>query len=153
MSIEIDLQYAADKNAALQLPEAEKTERWVNAVLKGRRDEAQLTVRIVDEEESRMLNETYRHQKGPTNVLSFPFEPQEHLALPLLGDVVICAQVVAREAREQNKQVEAHWAHMVVHGVLHLLGYDHLHPEQADKMEAVEIGILDQLGFPDPYAG
>ena len=113
---------------------------------------AQLTVRIVDEAEGTELNERYRHRTGPTNVLSFPFEQPALLQPPLLGDIVLCAPVVAREAAAQGKAPAAHWAHLVVHGVLHLLGHDHEDERQAEEMEALERDILATLGLPDPYA-
>jgi probable rRNA maturation factor len=97
------------------------------------------------------LNEYYRHKAGSTNVLSFPFEVPEGVLSHLLGDLVICAAVVEREAREQGKDLEAHWAHMVVHGMLHLQGYDHISETDAAVMEAEEIAILNSLGFPNPY--
>ncbi len=150
MNLAIDVQYAC--SAPAQPPAEKDIRRWVGAVLAGRREAAQLTVRIVDPEESRQLNETYRHQSGPTNVLSFTFEEPELLDPPLLGDVVICAALVADEARAQGKAEEAHWAHLVVHGVLHLLGYDHEHHVEARRMEDEERKVLTQLGFEDPYA-
>src|SRR5690606_20131870 len=104
------------------------------------RQEAELTIRIVDEEESRILNRDYRGKDKPTNVLSFPFEAPPGLdAWPLLGDLVICAPVVAREAVEQGKPLMAHWAHMVVHGVLHLLGYDHEEDEDAEDRKSTRL--------------
>ncbi|MBT5687837.1 MAG: rRNA maturation RNase YbeY, partial [Gammaproteobacteria bacterium] len=114
----------------------------------------ELVVRVVDEMESAELNQQYRHKSGATNVLSFPFEvppgvPLEELPL---GDLVVCAPVIQREAREQDKTEGAHWAHMVVHGVLHLLGLDHIDPQQAVVMEEKEVGILKQLGISNPYA-
>ncbi|MCB1807111.1 MAG: rRNA maturation RNase YbeY, partial [Candidatus Competibacteraceae bacterium] len=112
----------------------------------------ELTIRLVDEAESSMLNESYRHKQGPTNVLSFPFEaPIPEIDMPLLGDIVICVPVVEHEAAEQNKPLMAHWAHLVIHGVLHLQGYDHQTETEADVMEALEVTLLDRLGFPDPY--
>ena len=108
-------------------------------------------MRIVDEAESQQLNFDYREKDKPTNVLSFPFQCPPGIELPLLGDLVICAQVVAREAAEQQKTVTAHWAHMVVHGCLHLLGFDHINDEDAAEMEAEEIQILQELGFANPY--
>ena len=113
--------------------------------------EAEVTVRIVDEAESNELNLTYRGKDKPTNVLSFPFEAPPGLELPLLGDLVICRQVVEREAEEQGKPLMAHWAHMVVHGSLHLLGYDHIDDEEAEEMEQLERDIMQELGFADPY--
>lgn len=149
-ALEVDVQYAAD--GAAGLPATRAVEAWVAGALAGRRAGAQLTVRIVGEAEGRELNERYRGRSGPTNVLSFPFETPELLQPPLLGDVVLCAPVVAREAAAQGKAPEAHWAHLVVHGVLHLLGYDHEAAREAAAMEALETAILASLGFPDPYA-
>ncbi|MGD8235241.1 MAG: rRNA maturation RNase YbeY [Chromatiales bacterium] len=145
----IELQVASDARA---LPTCEQVTSWVSAARLDHGD-ATIVVRIVDEAESRQLNRDYRGKDRPTNVLSFPFEPppgipeeQEHL-----GDLVICAPVVFREAREQQKQPEAHWAHMVVHGVLHLQGYDHQNIEEAEEMESLERQILARLGYSDPY--
>ena len=113
----------------------------------------ELSLRLVDEAESADLNQRYRGKAGPTNVLSFPFEPPPGIKGPrYLGDLVICVPVVAREAAEQGKAPEAHWAHLVVHGVLHLLGYDHLDEAEAQAMEALETRLLANLGFPPPYA-
>lgn len=148
--IDLDLQLASD---ATGIPAAADFRAWVEAVLAGRRDEAELTIRVVDEEEIAELNGTYRHKQGPTNVLSFPFEAPPGVELPLLGDIVICAPVVAREAAEQGKTAPAHWAHMTVHGCLHLLGYDHMEPEEAEIMETLEKEVLSVLGYADPYAG
>lgn len=112
---------------------------------------AELTVRIVDEREIRELNLSYRGMDKPTNVLSFPADLPDHIDLPLLGDVVICAAVVKREAEQQHKVAEHHWAHMVIHGCLHLLGYDHIDDDDAATMEALEVAILEDLNIPDPY--
>ncbi|GMR19738.1 MAG: rRNA maturation RNase YbeY [Gammaproteobacteria bacterium] len=111
-----------------------------------------LTVRIVDETEIAEINETYRQKRGPTNVLSFPFENPPGVDAGILGDIIICAPVVNREASEQNKTPEAHWAHMVVHGILHLCGYDHIQDKEARRMEAKEVQAMGQLGFEDPYS-
>ncbi|MDX1252142.1 MAG: rRNA maturation RNase YbeY [Gammaproteobacteria bacterium] len=152
MAIEIDVQYGEDlARQSCFLPSAEQITAWAEAALAGRREDGQLTVRIADEAEGAALNEAYRHKTGPTNVLSFPAGKDDFLPLPLLGDIVICAPVVEREAREQGKRAEAHWAHMVIHGVLHLLGYDHVEADEAQVMEALETEILGRLGFPDPY--
>jgi probable rRNA maturation factor len=115
------------------------------------RDEAQLTIRITDEAEIQELNRTYRHKDKPTNVLSFPFEAPPGVEIPLLGDIIICAAVVAREAGEQGKPLQAHWAHMVIHGTLHLLGYDHIDETEAEQMEGLEITLLAGLGYANPY--
>ncbi len=133
------------------LPSVAQLRTWAEAALSETEGSPEVTVRIVDEAESAELNRTYRHVAGPTNVLSFPFEAPAPLEISLLGDVVICAPVVAMEAREQNKAPEAHWAHMVVHGTLHLLGYDHLNDDDAERMESEERRILAKLGFTDPY--
>ena len=148
MSADVNVQYAA---ATEGLPERGEIRAWVDATLSGRRTRCELTVRIVDEAEAAELNENFRGRKGPTNVLSFPYEGVPGVVLPLLGDIVICAPVVGREAGEQGKPEKAHWAHMVVHGVLHLLGYDHVEPSQARSMERLEKQILAKLGYGDPY--
>src|SRR5690606_41022267 len=134
-----------------EVPAPSAMRRWVEAALAGARDEAELAVRIVAEAESAALNSHYRHKEGPTNVLSFPADLPEAVDIPLLGDLVICAPVVAREAGEQDKSLDAHWAHMLVHGTLHLLGYDHIDDTEASEMEALETRILAGLGFPPPY--
>jgi probable rRNA maturation factor len=148
--IDLDLQIVS---AAPGLPAEDDFRRWVEAALAGRRGEAELTIRVVDAEESAELNGTYRHKPGPTNVLSFPFAAPPGVELPLLGDIVICAPVVAREAAEQGKTAPAHWAHMTVHGCLHLLGYDHIDPAEAEIMESLEKEVLSALGYADPYDG
>lgn len=112
---------------------------------------SEVTIRIVGREESAELNNQYRHKSGPTNVLSFPFEAPAGITVPLAGDLVVCAPVVADEARDQGKTLTAHWAHMLVHGVLHLQGYDHLNDADAEIMESLEIRLLDGLGFGNPY--
>lgn len=134
------------------LPTRELLDTWVGTVLRFKScTQVQLTLRIVDFDEGRTLNETYRGKNGPTNVLSFPYEGPAFIVEQELGDIVICAPVVALEAQQQNKNLSAHWAHLVVHGLLHLLGYDHIKKSDARIMEAAEINILKQLGFPDPY--
>ena len=112
---------------------------------------AECTLRVVDEREGILLNERYRLGKGATNVLAFPFESPPGVSVSLLGDVVLCAPVAHREAREQEIEIRAHWAHLVVHGVLHLLGHDHRFEEEAARMRTEESRILDALGFVDPY--
>ena len=149
MKLTLDLQR---ESADPALPAAPMVRRWVRAALAGRRERAELTVRLVDEPEMIELNQTYRHKTGSTNVLSFPFEAPPGITLALLGDVVICAPVVAREAAEQGKLLNAHWCHMVVHGVLHLLGFDHQTDNEAHTMERLETEIITALGFADPYA-
>ncbi len=143
----IELQIASDATA---LPTIEQVATWVSAARLDNGD-ATIVVRIVDESESRQLNRDYRGKDRPTNVLSFPFEPPPGIPEEHLGDLVICAPVVFREAQEQQKQPEAHWAHMLVHGVLHLQGFDHQNSEEAEEMESLERQILARLGYPDPY--
>lgn len=137
------------------VPSEQQCQQWLEQFLPEFQADAELTVRIVDEDESQQLNHDYRGKDKPTNVLSFPFEVPEHLPeeieFPLLGDLVICAQVVETEAKEQNKSLNAHWAHMLLHGSLHLLGYDHIEDNEADEMENLEIKILQKMGFPNPY--
>lgn len=144
----LDLQLATEAD---RLPAPEELRTWIRTVLTERVEEAEVTLRIVGEAEGAALNHRYRGGRGPTNVLAFPFDAPVKLELPLLGDVVICAPVVQREAAEQRKEAQAHWAHMVVHGTLHLLGYDHQTPLQAQQMESLEKTILATLGFPNPY--
>lgn len=145
--VTLDLQLACQ---AADLPEPEQLKRWIEAGYQGQND-GEVTLRIVSLEESTALNDRYRGKNRPTNVLSFPFESPPGLTLPLLGDLVICADVVAREAREQNKPLAAHWAHMVIHGLLHLQGYDHIEEDDAQVMEALEIRLLAELAIANPY--
>lgn len=148
--IELDVQYAS---AAADLPSVEQLQQWVHAALTAATytEPAELTIRIVDEEEGQALNRDYRQRDYATNVLSFPFDEAIELPLNLLGDLVICAPVVSREAAQQEKAVSAHWAHLVVHGCLHLLGYDHMNDDDADTMESLEVAIMANLGFAHPY--
>ena len=133
-------------------PSPAKLVQWAEAALAGRADDARMTVRVVDEAEGAALNVRYRHRTGATNVLAFAFDAPELPSLRILGDVVVCAPVATREAREHGKRLDAHWAHLVIHGTLHLLGYDHEDPRSAQEMETVEREILARLGYPDPYA-
>ncbi|KAA8999938.1 rRNA maturation RNase YbeY [Affinibrenneria salicis] len=145
----LDLQIACQR--AEGLPSEQDFQRWLEAVLPRFQQEAEVTVRIVDIEESHDLNLTWRGKDKPTNVLSFPFEAPPGIELPLLGDLVICRQVVEQEAVEQDKTLEAHWAHLVVHGSLHLLGYDHIEDSEAEEMEALETEFMQAMGYPDPW--
>jgi len=136
------------------LPAAASFRRWAEAALRGarRRKPAELAIRIVGLDEGRALNRDYRGRDYATNVLSFPAELPPGIALPLIGDLAICAPVVLREAAEQAKRPRDHWAHLTVHGVLHLLGYDHIDDGEAEAMETLETRILAGLGIADPYA-
>lgn len=149
MSIELDLQLALNDES--NLPTFEDFHLWLSAAVTRFQPQAEVTVRLVDEQESRELNRDYRGKDKPTNVLSFPFEAPPGIELDLLGDLIICRQVVEREASEQDKPLKAHWAHMVVHGSLHLLGYDHIEDDQAEEMESLESEIMQGIGFNDPY--
>lgn len=148
MKLELDLQQAS---SAADLPTEGQFSQWAELALSPYRKEAELTIRLVDSNESQQLNSQYRGKDKPTNVLSFPFQCPPGLTLPLLGDLVICSQVVAEEASQQGKTAEAHWAHMVIHGCLHLLGFDHIKEDEAEQMEQLEIALLAKLGFPNPY--
>jgi len=132
------------------IPPERAFQEWAQLAWQGE-DPSEVTVRIVGTDESQALNQQYRGKDKPTNVLSFPFEAPAGITMPLAGDLVICAPVVENEAREQRKSLEAHWAHMVVHGMLHLQGYDHIEDEDAEVMEALEVRLLAQLGFGNPY--
>jgi probable rRNA maturation factor len=148
----VNLQVDIESASSEPVPDEDDIRRWVRAAVATQaREQVELCVRLVDTEEMTTLNETYRGKRGPTNVLSFPADLPESLALPLLGDIVICAPVVRREATEQSKTLAAHWAHMTVHGTLHLLGYDHVEEADADVMEALETRILNSLDFASPY--
>ncbi|MBD2858733.1 rRNA maturation RNase YbeY [Spongiibacter sp. KMU-158] len=146
--LELDLQVACEAGA---LPSEADFANWVTVALSGLREQAELTIRLVDEAESQALNHQYRGKDKPTNVLSFPADLPPELELPLLGDLVICKQVVEREAVEQHKPLQHHWAHMVIHGILHLLGFDHIEDDEAEFMEAREIALLAQLDIDNPY--
>ena len=154
MTVELELQIATN---AKTLPHPSQFKEWVGVVLSDRfsnlenANDVELTIRIVDEEEIIDLNYRYRHKNGSTNVLSFPVEVDVDFNYYVLGDIVICAAVVELEAKQQNKELLSHWAHMVVHGILHLLGFDHENELTARRMENIEISLMKQLGFLSPY--
>ncbi len=147
MKLHVDIQTACVE----PIPEEEDICSWIAAAMPPEREQAEVSVRLVSEEEMTELNQTWRGKSGSTNVLSFPSDLPEDIDSPLLGDIVICAAVVAREAAQQNKTETAHWSHMFVHGSLHLLGYDHVEDQEATIMEAMETDILNRLGFTCPY--
>lgn len=153
MSVLLDLQVACANE--IGLPSEAQLTTWLTTVLSVMPDtqsiEWEVTVRIVDIEESQALNRDYRGQDKPTNVLSFPFEAPPGIELPLLGDLVVCRQVVEQEANAQQKPLMDHWAHLIVHGCLHLLGFDHIKDDEAQIMEAKEVVLLAQLGINNPY--
>ena len=154
MGSAVEIQVAEE---AADVPEPPQLSAWADAALDAvDRPGSAITVRVVGEAEGRALNRDFRGRDHATNVLSFPFpevppEAIAELGAPYVGDLAVCAPIVAREADEQGKPLHAHWAHMVVHGVLHLAGHDHAEPAQAERMEALERRILARLGFPDPY--
>lgn len=148
MALTIDIQRASSH---AEIPSDQQFALWLNAAAEAKYQDYELCLRLVDSEEMISLNSQYRQKNKPTNVLSFPADLPEDLGIPLLGDIVICAEVVAQEAQQQNKSIEAHWAHLSVHGLLHLQGYDHIEEEQANTMESLEINILSQLGYSNPY--
>lgn len=146
MALALDVQYACDRHG---LPKTADFRRWAQAALADAPAAAQIVVRIVDETEGAELNQRYRGKAGPTNVLAFAYRAANDQDLH--GDLVMCAPVVQREAQAQGKPATAHWAHMCVHGILHLRGYDHATQDEADVMEGLETSILAGLGFPGPY--
>lgn len=143
------------ETAATDYPGEDQFQLWVDTALAEFEEgkDSEVVIRLVDEAESAELNQQYRHKQGPTNILSFPFEAPEgvDMELDLLGDLVICAPLIVQEAQQQNKQIMHHWAHITVHGVLHLLGYDHIDDQDAEEMEALEIEILSKLNIANPY--
>lgn len=151
---QIDIQAVFE---APEQPDHQSIQRWVDAALEEVHQDTEIVIRIVDEPEMTELNERYRHKQGATNILSFPFEiPEgynpEAMEMNLLGDLVICAPVLKKEAWEQHKNLDQHWAHIIVHGVLHLLGYDHIDDDEAEEMENKEIAILNTLNIKNPYS-
>jgi probable rRNA maturation factor len=147
MALELDLQLTGEW---AHLPAPEEFEAWLKSALEPG-SSIELTVRVVGRDESRELNRTFRGKDSATNVLSFPVEIPEGIDLPLLGDIVICAPLVAEEAAAQGKAARDHWAHLTIHGLLHLLGYDHQDDDGAEEMESLEISLLESLGITNPY--
>jgi len=151
MKLHLDLQ---NPNNFDDVPSQTQFEKWVTCALQHIKcsiQEPELTIRIVDADESSQLNCAYRNKNKPTNVLSFPFEVPEQIECDLLGDLVICQPVMQKEAIAQNKLELDHWAHLVVHGTLHLLGFDHVSDSEAEEMESLEVEILEQLNIQNPY--
>lgn len=147
MMLSLHIENASGETA---VPDDEDIHRWACAAL-GKDISTELSIRLVDAEESAQLNKKYRGISKPTNVLSFPADLPAGLPCSMLGDLAICVPVLAIEAEQQNKQPDAHWAHMIIHGCLHLLGYDHIESVQAEQMEQLEISLLEKLGFSNPY--
>ena len=151
MNLHLELQ---NPNQYESLPDAASFTQWVSCALQHagcELDEPEITIRVVDEQESQQLNGEFRGKNKPTNVLSFPFEVPPQVECELLGDLVICEPVMSGEAEVQNKALNSHWAHLVIHGTLHLLGFDHIEDDEAEEMESMEIKILEHLGIKNPY--
>jgi probable rRNA maturation factor len=153
INFQINFQYAHPGT----IPSEDKIYHWLNTARAGIPEviepaQAALVIRFISKEESAALNETYRHKNGPTNVLAFEDKPLAGLCADTLGDLAICVDIVAEEAQAKNKHLDAHWAHLIIHGFLHLMGYDHIEENDALDMEAREAEILNTLGFPNPYA-
>ncbi len=152
----IDLQIACKQNNLInELPTEAQLQLWVDTALaevsSKTQQDFELTIRLVNQEESQQLNMQYRGKDKPTNVLSFPFEVPEGIELNLLGDLIICIEVMKQEALAQNKTLFDHWAHLVIHGCLHLVGFDHISDSEAAEMESIEIAVLAKLGIKNPY--
>ncbi len=149
MTIKLTIQNVCQ---ATDIPSKSAMKKWVEATVGNDYPDSELCIRIVDANESQELNNTYRNNNKPTNVLSFGFDMSNvEIDLPILGDLVICADIINQEAKQQHKKLSAHWAHMVIHGTLHLLGYDHQTDQQAHEMEPLEIAILQQFNYDNPY--
>lgn len=134
------------------IPSDKELQLYLEKTLADYSEDAEVLIRVVDSQEISALNEQYRHKQGPTNILSFPFEvPEAVKGVNLLGDLVVCASVLEAEAQAQQKALQDHWAHIVIHGILHLLGYDHIDESDAQEMETKEILILQQLSIDNPY--
>ena len=133
------------------LPKKKQFETWVKQALPANKKNYEIVIRIVDTKEITELNKKYRKKNKPTNIISFQFEPPPGIKNSFLGDLVICAPFVRQEAKAQHKTITSHWAHLVIHGLLHLLGHDHIKEQEAKKMESLEIKHLKKLGFSDPY--
>ncbi len=148
MNLQVDIQQACTE----PVPDEDDIRSWIEAALAHQLSDAEVSLRFVDEIEMSALNFQYRQNSSPTNVLSFPADLPAELQHPLLGDIVACPPVVEREAAQQHKTSQQHWAHMLIHGSLHLLGYDHTNAADAETMESLETTILESLGWPCPYS-
>lgn len=144
----LDIQIATESG---DYPSEQQFQSWVDTVLAERNQDSEVVIRLVDAAESAELNQQYRHKTGPTNILSFPFEAPPGIEMDLLGDLVICAPLIVQEAQQQHKQPADHWAHITIHGILHLLGYDHIVEADAEAMETLEIRLLNMLNIANPY--
>lgn len=144
----VDIQLASESK---EIPTPVQFQQWVDGILTDNSEDSEIVIRVVDEPEMVQFNEQYRNKKGATNILSFPFDKPDEIKSNLLGDLLICAPIISKEALIQHKKLEHHWSHMIVHGVLHLLGYDHIDHKEAEEMETLEIKILKKLHIQNPY--
>ncbi len=144
----LDFQVVSQSNS---IPSIDQFQSWIDVVLSDESIDSEIVVRIIDEAEMTRFNEQYRDKIGPTNILSFPFDVPENIVSILLGDLLVCAPIIEKESLQQNKLVDHHWAHIIVHGVLHLLGHDHIDECDAKEMEALEIKILRKIKIKNPY--
>lgn len=150
--VDVQIAYSGDEGFVGHIPNIETLTNWASLVLAHAQiEDNEFTARFVDTSESQALNSQYRNKNSPTNVLSFPFECPADIPVKCLGDLVICVPVIEAEAQQQGKQVSHHYAHMIIHGILHLLGYDHIEASEAQAMESIEIALLAQLSIDDPY--
>jgi probable rRNA maturation factor len=150
MQYDIHLDIIINSSSQL-IPRSELFQKWFKAVLQGRKKIAEASLLVVDEDEGKYFNHHWRNKDKPTNILSFPAEIPTEVNSPIIGDLIACAPIIELEAKNQSKDLEAHWAHMIIHGGLHLLGYDHILEQDALEMEAIEIDILSKLGYKNPY--
>ncbi|EKD76838.1 MAG: hypothetical protein ACD_42C00578G0003 [uncultured bacterium] len=146
------MQVIINNTTPKKIPTKKKFQSWVNAATPKKIPQTEIHIIVVNEKKSAALNKTYRHKKGPTNILSFFYNKAPGISNASLGDLIICESIVNKEARAQQKTLTAHWAHLTVHGMLHLLGYDHIKEKDAAIMEKLEITILKKLGIKNPYA-
>lgn len=151
LELELQNQLTPEESRRLGVPAAATIRQWIEPLLFRYRQEIEMTLRIVSNKEIQQLNRDYRHKDCPTNVLSFPFDAPPEVELPFIGDIIIAAEVIQSEAKEQGKSLDAHWAHMAVHGTLHLLGHDHIEIDERGEMEEIEIKYLATLGIANPY--
>ncbi|MCK5924483.1 MAG: rRNA maturation RNase YbeY [Methylococcales bacterium] len=145
---QLDLQIVS---TSTQIPTSAHFQKWIDTVLKSAQSDTEVLIRLVDDKESADLNQRYRHKQGSTNILSFPFEAPDIIESPLLGDLIICVPVIENQAQQQHKRLLDHWAHIVIHGLLHLCGYDHIDHTEAQEMETKEIKLLNTLLINNPY--
>ncbi|MFK5985440.1 MAG: rRNA maturation RNase YbeY [Pseudomonadota bacterium] len=158
--IDLDFQLAEDLAENIHCPSLSEMQSWIRLAMesdaqqenKNLPESIELTIRIVAADEIRQLNKSYRHIDKATNILSFPAEVPEYIPINLLGDLIICHSIIEHEAIQQHKDLTAHWAHIIMHGVLHLLAYDHIKEGEAEIMEALEIKMMQELGFNNPYS-